>query len=79
MPASSEAPLDLQAGQTDDWIVGKAAATGEKWKITTFEKSPPMSTYLVAYANGRFEHVESHYRSPLSGKTRPLRVYGTHA
>ena len=36
-----------------------------------------MSTYLVAYANGVFEHLESSYTSPLSGKTRPLRIYGT--
>ena len=38
-----------------------------------------MSTYLVAYANGIFEYLESTYTSPLSGKTRPLRVYGTSA
>ena len=36
-----------------------------------------MSTYLVAYANGVFKHLESSYTSPLSGKTRPLRIYGT--
>lgn len=36
-----------------------------------------MSTYLVAYANGVFDYLESSYKSPLSGKTRPLRVYGT--
>lgn len=35
-----------------------------------------MSTYLVAFANGIFEHIESSYVSPLSGKTRPLRIYG---
>ena len=35
-----------------------------------------MSTYLVAYANGVFDYLESFYKSPLSGKTRPLRVYG---
>jgi aminopeptidase N len=34
-----------------------------------------MSTYLVAYANGRFAHLESSYKSPLSGKVRPLRIY----
>jgi len=63
-----------------------------QWKITRFEKSPlvrmiilliilsdpwvQMSTYLVAYANGVFGYLESSYTSPLSGKTRPLRVYG---
>lgn len=46
-----------------------------KWKITRFEKTPLMSTYLVAFANGDFKHLESSYTSPLSGKTRPLRIY----
>lgn len=35
-----------------------------------------MSSYLVAFANGNFEYIESSYVSPLSGKTRPLRIYG---
>ena len=35
-----------------------------------------MSTYLLAFANGEFAHLESSYKSPLSGKVRPLRVYG---
>jgi aminopeptidase 2 len=34
-----------------------------------------MSTYLLAFANGEFVHLESSYKSPLSGKTRPLRIY----
>lgn len=78
MPAISEEPFDPKAGQTDAWLAEQVVSTGEKWKITRFEKSPPMSTYLAAYANGKFEYVESHYLSPLSGKTRPLRVYGMH-
>ncbi|KLO10866.1 hypothetical protein SCHPADRAFT_906524 [Schizopora paradoxa] len=48
-----------------------------EWKITRFSKSPPMSTYLVAYANGPFAFLESSYVSPLSGKKRPLRIYAT--
>jgi aminopeptidase 2 len=35
-----------------------------------------MSTYLLAIANGDFMHLESSYISPLSGKVRPLRIYG---
>jgi aminopeptidase 2 len=35
-----------------------------------------MSSYIVAYANGHFDHLESSYKSPLSGKVRPLRIYG---
>jgi aminopeptidase 2 len=35
-----------------------------------------MSTYIVAYANGHFDYLESSYTSPISGKTKPLRIYG---
>jgi aminopeptidase 2 len=35
-----------------------------------------MSTYLLALANGEFVYLESSYKSPLSGKVRPLRIYG---
>ncbi|KAH8117511.1 peptidase family M1-domain-containing protein [Phellopilus nigrolimitatus] len=49
----------------------------EKWKITKFDRTPPMSSYLVAFANGHFDYLESSYVSPLSGKTRPLRIYAT--
>lgn len=35
-----------------------------------------MSTYIVAYSNGPFEYLEGSYKSPLSGKVRPLRLYG---
>jgi aminopeptidase 2 len=48
-----------------------------QWKISKFQTTPPMSTYLVAYGNGRFAYLESSYKSPLSGKTRPLRIYST--
>ncbi|KAI0064927.1 hypothetical protein BV25DRAFT_1914077 [Artomyces pyxidatus] len=35
---------------------------------TKFVTTPLMSTYLLAYANGPFAHLESSYKSPLSGK-----------
>jgi aminopeptidase 2 len=35
-----------------------------------------MSTYLLAFASGGFEHLENSYTSPPSGKKRPLRIYG---
>lgn len=36
-----------------------------------------MSSYLVAYANGPFEYLESSAKMPLSGRTIPLRIYAT--
>ncbi|KAJ7665988.1 leucyl aminopeptidase [Mycena polygramma] len=48
---------------------------GFAWKVTRFETTPIMSTYLVAYANGHFQHLESAFCSPLSARTVPLRIY----
>lgn len=56
-------------------VFAKTAQNDEKWKITKFKTTPPMSTYGVAFANGRFEFLETSVVSPLSGKTIPLRVY----
>ncbi|CCO26128.1 aminopeptidase 2 [Rhizoctonia solani AG-1 IB] len=90
MPATNEKPfVESEVSESDKGGVGKlvkmkmktkvegAAVNKKGWKITTFEKSPPMSSYLVAFANGHFEHLESSYTSPISGKTRPLRIYAT--
>ncbi|KIJ69473.1 hypothetical protein HYDPIDRAFT_24310 [Hydnomerulius pinastri MD-312] len=49
----------------------------DEWKITKFNITPKMSTYIVAYANGHFAHLESSYTSKVSGTKRPLRVYTT--
>ena len=53
------------------------SSKGDGWKLTRFETTPRMSTYLVAYACGAFEHIESSYTSPISGKVKKLRVYST--
>ncbi|KIO15900.1 hypothetical protein M407DRAFT_235051 [Tulasnella calospora MUT 4182] len=50
---------------------------GKGWKITKFERTPLMSTYLLGFANGHFEYLESSYTSPLSGRKVPLRIYTT--
>ncbi|KAJ7727197.1 leucyl aminopeptidase [Mycena metata] len=47
-----------------------------QWKTTKFQKSPPMSSYLVAFANGPLAYLEKSIVMPLSGRTVPLRVYG---
>ncbi|KAJ3551896.1 hypothetical protein NM688_g4446 [Phlebia brevispora] len=84
MPAiSEEVYIPGYKGNKDvvSWLSDRFSAltTGEmeKWKITHFETTPHMSTYLVAFANGPFAHIEDMYKSPLSGKVRPLRVYTT--
>jgi aminopeptidase 2 len=87
MPAISEEVYTAPASSSDtsnpltavtEWMSKLTfGETSEKWKITRFEKTPLVSTYLVAWANGPFEHLESSYTSPLSGKTKKLRIYGT--
>ncbi|CAE6452278.1 unnamed protein product [Rhizoctonia solani] len=85
MPATNEKPfVESEFSESEKGGVGKLVKMKMKtkvegttvnkkgWKITTFEKSPPMSSYLVAFANGHFEYLESSYTSPISGKTRPL-------
>ncbi|KAK7043674.1 Aminopeptidase 2 mitochondrial [Paramarasmius palmivorus] len=48
-----------------------------QWKISRHETTPPMSSYIVAFANGEFTHLETSVKMPLSGKTLPLRIYAT--
>ncbi|THH28051.1 hypothetical protein EUX98_g6136 [Antrodiella citrinella] len=83
MPAVAENKYDPNAeykGGVISWLTSKLSAvpkTDGPWKITEFAMTPPMSTYVVAFANGPFVYLESSYKSPLSGATRPLRIYTT--
>ncbi|KAI0633686.1 peptidase family M1-domain-containing protein [Trametes polyzona] len=79
MPAISEQIYSPDAMEANSWLSKKLGAVDNPrdWKITRFETTPPISTYLVAYANGPFEYLEAAYNSPLSGMTRPLRIYAT--
>ncbi|RDX48017.1 hypothetical protein OH76DRAFT_1484207 [Lentinus brumalis] len=79
MPADTEGPYKPTSADQSSWLAQKFAslADASEWKITHFQTTPPMSTYIVAYANGPFEFVEGSYTSPLSGKVRPLRFYVT--
>ncbi|KAF7982143.1 hypothetical protein HWV62_29887 [Athelia sp. TMB] len=61
-----------------DWDATQAiGARSSIQKLTHFRKTPLMSVYIVAFANGRFRYKEGSYNSPLTEKTIPLRVYGT--
>ncbi|KXN83489.1 Aminopeptidase 2, mitochondrial [Leucoagaricus sp. SymC.cos] len=80
MPAVSEQVItpNYLASQGDSG--NKALFSGLRdgeWKITKFETTPPMSSYIVAFANGHFEYLEDSVVLPLSGKTLPLRIYTT--
>lgn len=47
------------------------------YKVVSFERSPVMSTYLLAWAFGDFEYVEDFTRRKYNGKSLPVRVYTT--
>ncbi|TCD59793.1 Aminopeptidase 2 mitochondrial [Steccherinum ochraceum] len=53
------------------------AGSEKSWKRTVFGVTPPMSTYIVAFATGPFTYRETSYQSPISGVIRPVRVYAT--
>lgn len=46
-------------------------------KTVEFEKTPIMSTYLLAWACGDFEYVESFTKDEYNGKPLPVRIYTT--
>lgn len=46
-------------------------------KIVSFDQTPVMSTYLLAWAFGDFEYVEDFTRRKYEGKNLPVRVYTT--
>ncbi|KAJ7018485.1 leucyl aminopeptidase [Mycena alexandri] len=78
MAVESEALYDANS-TVDAALAGLLSTLPEdtQWKITKFQKSPPMSSYLVAFANGPLAYLEKSIVMPLSGRTVPLRVYAT--
>jgi aminopeptidase N len=46
-------------------------------KLVSFERSPVMSTYLLAWAVGDFEYVEAFTDRLYNGRRLPVRVYTT--
>ena len=54
----------------------KPVLSNATWVRTDFEKTPPMSTYLLAFANGMLEHVDGSF---LSSSRRPAIPIPLHA
>ncbi|EAS30841.3 aminopeptidase 2 [Coccidioides immitis RS] len=46
-------------------------------KFVSFDRTPIMSTYLLAWAVGDFEYVEAHTKRKYNGSPIPVRVYTT--
>ncbi|KAI9727019.1 MAG: hypothetical protein M1834_008545 [Cirrosporium novae-zelandiae] len=71
-----EIPEDLVAlSNMPEKEVRKGKADG--LKVVSFERTPIMSTYLLAWAFGDFEYVEDFTKRKYNGKNLPVRVYTT--
>ncbi|KAJ7824168.1 leucyl aminopeptidase [Mycena olivaceomarginata] len=81
MAAESEVAYDPTSAPKSDAGLATLLSTLLKkdvqWKLTKFQETLPISSYLVAFANGPFAHLETKVVMPLSGRTVPLRVYAT--
>ncbi|KAF4618596.1 hypothetical protein D9613_009661 [Agrocybe pediades] len=77
MPVISEHPFESSEDVPADLAAMLPENEEDKWTITKFDTTPKMSCYIVAYANGQFDFIESSVVMPLSGKTIPLRIYST--
>ena len=73
---SIEVPEDVTA--LSNMPVKKTSpGSREGLKVVEFEKTPVMSTYLLAWAIGDFEYVEAETERTYGGKHLPVRVYTT--
>jgi aminopeptidase N len=79
-----KATFDFQIQIPEDQValsnmpVRKEFQTGNGLKTVVFERTPKMSTYLLAWAVGDFEYVETFtQRRYKNGKSLPVRVYTT--
>ena len=78
-----KATFDFEIEIPDDQValsnmpVKSTKPTKEGWQMVSFETSPVMSTYLLAWAVGDFTHVEKMTDRRYNGKQIPVRVYTT--
>lgn len=70
-----EIPFDQVA--LSNMPVREVSAKDPATKLVKFERSPIMSTYLLAWAVGDFEYVEAFTERKYQGKKLPVRVYTT--
>ncbi|KAI1506145.1 peptidase family M1 [Biscogniauxia marginata] len=78
-----KATFDFQIEVPEDQValsnmpVKGTSKTKDGFQLVSFERTPVMSTYLLAWAVGDFEYVEGFTDRRYNGKQIPVRVYTT--
>jgi aminopeptidase N len=72
-----EVPADLVALSNMPVKAEREDGAAAGRKIVSFERTPVMSTYLLAWAFGDFEHIEQMTERKYDGRQLPVRVYTT--
>jgi aminopeptidase N len=80
LKATFDVELEIPEDQTAlSNMPEKEAKKSQKsgFKTVVFDRTPIMSTYLLAWAIGDFEYVEAFTKRKYNGKNLPVRVYTT--
>ncbi|KAL7906930.1 peptidase family M1 domain-containing protein [Trichoderma velutinum] len=79
LKATYDLELEIPADQValSNMPVKDTKPSKEGWQLVSFETSPVMSTYLLAWAVGDFEYIEQLTDRKYNGKQIPVRVYTT--
>lgn len=78
-----KATFDFEIEIPDDQValsnmpIKSTTPSGEGLQKVSFERTPIMSTYLLAWAVGDFEYIEAFTERRYNGKQIPVRVYTT--
>ncbi|KKK19129.1 hypothetical protein P175DRAFT_0501595 [Aspergillus ochraceoroseus IBT 24754] len=80
LKATFDFEIEVPKGQTalsNMPIKSERAGSKPELKFVSFETTPVMSTYLLAWAIGDFDYVEAMTERKYQGKSIPVRVYTT--